>query len=836
MKKFIKMLFAASLVCTFANVGAFAFQEIPKNLPPEVKARLEKLKAGKKKGDDPKKKDKPKFKKYEDVITKKAITKKGVFTTHEVGDKLYYEFDPASFGKEFLWLVQVAKVESGKGLGGLEAQRHVVRFQRLKDNILIRKASYQLRADKGSTEDISVKASSLEAIIASLKIVTFGPKKTPVVEMTSVFKGDLNDFSAKQALNATAIDRKKVFITSVKAFPKNIETRVLATYRSRPPRNVSPQQRARIPASTVTAEIHHSMVALPDKLMRPRYNDRRVGFFSGSYLDFSSKRNIAERVRPIRRWRLEKKNPGAAMSEPVKPIVWYVGRGVPKKYQQATLDGINMWQSAFEAAGFKNGIVGKLAPTQKQDPDWDAEDARYSTVRWLASETRNAFGPHVQDPRTGEILEADVRMFHNVIALLEDWYFIQAGASDPRASKLPLSDSVMQELVRYVVAHEVGHSLGLQHNMLGNNAYPVESYRDQNFVKQFGMSSSIMDYARFNYIAQPGDNVAYIPARVGPYDHFAIEWGYKEFDNAKPVGADSALLNKIAERQLGDPRLRFGSAGRGDPRAQTEDIGDDAIKATTYGILNLERIAGNLVSATAENGKDFSRLNSAYGTLVSQMTRELGHVAGYLGGVEQDNLVSGLTRSDAFRPTSVQKQKEALAFVMKNAFHAQSFLTRRDIAQRIGMNTVVNRVKGSQSSIMRRVLSNAVVRRIGDTEAGGYPVYPAYDIFSATVNGIFTEAYSKNDSPNVFRRNLQRATVDHLIAGLKPARLPPGIPPQFRARFANQSSVDYRSLCRSMLVKLRGDLGKAAGKSKDNMARVHYADLADAITLALAGK
>ncbi len=829
MKKSLRILCGVFLFVLSVN-GVFAFQTIPDNLPPEVKERLEKARAGKQ---DDKKKDKPKFKKYEDVITKKAVTKKGIFTTHEVDDKLYYEFDPKVFGKEFLWLVQIAKVEAGKGLGGMEAKRLVVKFERFKDNILMRKAAYRLRADEGSTEDIAVKASSLEAIVASLKIVTFGPKKTPVVEMTNVFKGDLDDFSPKASLNAAAIDRSKVFITSVKAFPRNIETRVLATFRRRPPRGTSPLTQRGSPG-TVTAELHHSVVALPDRPMRPRYFDQRVGFFNGSYLNFSSNKNVAERVRPIRRWRLEKRNPGAAMSEPVKPIVWYVGRGVPKKYQQATLEGIEMWQPAFEKAGFKNAIIGKLAPTKKEDPNWDAEDARYSVVRWLASETRNAFGPHVQDPRTGEIIEADVRMFHNVIALLEDWYFIQAGASDPRASKLPLDDKLMAELVKYVVAHEVGHSIGLMHNMLGNNAYPVESYRDPEFVKQFGMSSSIMDYARFNYIAQPGDNVAYVPNKVGPYDHFAVEWGYKEFDNSQPVEADRAHLNKIAERQLNDPRLRFGSGFGGDPRAQTEDIGDDAIKATTYGLMNLERIAGMLVGATAESGKDFSRLNSAYGTLVNQMTRELGHVAAYLGGVERDNLVTGLSRSDAFRPTPVAKQKEALAFVMKNAFHAQPFLTRRDIAQRIGMGTIVSRVGGSQSSIMRRMLSSAVVRRIGEMEAGGYTVYPAYDIFSAVTKGIFAEAYSKNDSPDVFRRNLQRATVDHLINGLKPSRIPPGIPAQFRAAFA--VSPDYRALCRSMLVMLQNDLRRASGKSKDNMARVHYADLADAISLALSGK
>ena len=834
MKNLTRVLCVA-VVFVFSLNSVFAFQEIPDNLPDEVKARLKKLQDDKK-GKKGQKKDKPKFKKYEDVITKKAKTKKGVFTTHEVEGKLYYEFDPKLYGKEFLWLVQVAKVETGRGLAGLEANRLIVRFERLEDNILIRNVSHRFRAAKGSTEDIAVKASSIDGIVSSLKIITFGPKKTPVVDMTGIFKGDVAELSPKGALNAIALDRKKVFLRSVKPFKTNIETRVLATFRRRPARPLIsiPGFRPR-PAGTVTAEIHHSMVALPDKPMRPRYNDRRVGFFSGSYLDFSSKKNIAERVRPIRRWRLEKKNPGAALSEPVKPIVWYVGRGVPKKFQKATIEGIEMWQPAFEKAGFKNAIIGKLAPTKKEDPNWDAEDARYATVRWLASEVRNAFGPHVQDPRTGEILEADVRMFHNIIALLEDWYFIQAGASDPRASKLPLSDDVMAELVRYVVAHEVGHSIGLQHNMLGNNAYPVESYRDPNFVKQFGMSSSIMDYARFNYIAQPEDNAVHIPNKVGPYDHFAIEWGYKEFDNSKPVSADRTPLNAIAARQIQDPRLRFGSFG--DPRAQTEDIGDDAIKATTYGLKNLEVIAGKLVGATTESGRDFSRLRTSYGTLVNQMGRELGHVAAYVGGVERDNLVAGLSRADTFRPTPVAKQREALKFVLEHGLHTKPFLLRKDIIQRIGIDSAVGRISGTQGSLVRRILSANTVRRNANLEAGGYQVYPSIEIFDDMRKGVFSEIYEKGKKPDMFRRNLHRSMVDHLAAALKPPARPRGLPPGFPLfLIRGQSSSDYKALCRNTLMQLRGDIGKAAGKSKDKMTQIHYRDLAETINQALSGK
>ncbi|MEZ5347148.1 MAG: zinc-dependent metalloprotease [Pyrinomonadaceae bacterium] len=428
-------------------------------------------------------------------------------------------------------------------------------------------------------------------------------------------------------------------------------------------------------------------------------------------------------------------------------------------------------------------------------------------------------------------------MFHNVVALLEDWYFIQAGASDPRASKLPLSEEVMQELVRYVVAHEVGHSIGLQHNMLGNNAYPVESYRDPNFVKEFGMSSSIMDYARFNYIAQPEDNAIYIPNRVGPYDHFAIEWGYKQFDNTKPISADEAPLNAIAALQLNDARLRFGSGFGGDPRAQTEDIGDDAIKATTYGLKNLERLSGMLISATSQNGKDFSHLNAMYGTLLGQMNRELGHVAAYVGGIERDNLVAGLPRADTFRPTPVAKQKEALSFVIEHGFQTKPFLLNREIIQRIGIDSVVSQISSSQSSLMRRVLNSGVVDRNSSLEAAGYQVYPSVEIFDDVRTGIFAELYGKDKAPDVFRRNLQRATVDHLISAIDKNDAGSNIPAALRALGVQaRTSADYRALCRNMLVKLKADLARVSSKSKDEMTRINYTDLSEVITQALAGK
>ena len=332
----------------------------------------------------------------------------------------------------------------------------------------------------------------------------------------------------------------------------------------------------------MTVVLHHSMIKLPEDPMTPRIFDDRVGFFSVGFTDFGDdSEHAVKNVRYITRWRLEKKKPKAKLSEPVKPIVWYVSREVPAKWQPYVIQGIEAWQPAFEAAGFKNAIIGKLAPTRQEDPDWDPEDARYTTIRWLPSSVPNAFGPHVNDPRTGEILEADVRMFHNVIKLVRDWYFVQASPSDPRAQKLPMPDDLMGELISFVVAHEVGHSLGFPHNMKASSSYSIEQLRDAEFTKTMGTAPSIMDYARFNYVAQPGDGAALLP-QIGAYDHFAVEWGYRQFPGGRGREGRAGADRRAPGRQF-DAAFRKPNP-REDPTQQTEDLGADAVEATRLGL------------------------------------------------------------------------------------------------------------------------------------------------------------------------------------------------------------------------------------------------------------
>ncbi len=779
-------------------------------------------------GDEKKaKKKKSKIKKYADVITKKAITQVGVFTTHQVDEKVYFEIPESQLGREFVWQVKVAGIQTNKGMISADSSRQYVYFERIGNNLLLRARDHSVISKEGEPETFVVNASNLGAVLAKLPIVTFGENKTPVVDVTSIFIGGVKGL---EGLRKGKMDAKASLVKNVKAFERNIEARVLARFSRKDGKE----------KENVTAEIRHSILALPDKPMKPRYYNHRVGFFNANYTDFSGTKNKVETKKFIKRWRLEKKDPAAELSEPKKPITWYVDRGTPTRYIEAVREGIEFWQPAFEAAGFKNAIVAKMAPTIEEDPDWDPEDARYAVVRWVPSTIPNANGPHVADPRTGEIIEADVRMYHNVIKLVEEWYFAQAGATDPRAKKLPLPDDVMSDLVRFVVAHEVGHSIGLHHNMLGSNAYTIEQLRDPEFVAKNGVASSIMDYARFNYVMQPEDGVSPIDYVAGPYDKFAINWGYREFPGDQSAEDEVSLLNKIADRQLTNKAFRwdaYSAGARYDPRIQTEDISNDAIEATRLGMKNLERIMANVVdAATYEDGMTYEEVKVAYRALASQFSREIGHVTKYVGSaVYRNELAQGHEDTSVYISYPMKKQQAAMKFVAENAFKLPAFWNNEEVMKRVGYDFYMDTVSRIGTRPLGALLSSAKIDRLFKFRAAGLETYDPVALFSDVKSAVFEELESRKPDVSAYRRTLQASMVNTLIAGLTPPKEKVKVESRGRGRNRDtaNASEDYKALCRATLVDLQKTLTRVGRKNSGTMSGIHFMNLAGKIKDAL---
>jgi hypothetical protein len=777
---------------------------------------------------------------YDRVITKDAKTTKGLFTVHQIKDRYYYEIPKSELGREFLWNTQIAKNAAGVGYGGSQLTDKVVTWDLKGNRVLLRDVDFSITADPRQPIAAAVKAANNDAIIMSFPVAAFAKDGAPVIEVTRLFTSDVQEFSARQRLGATAVDASRTFIERVSPYPENVEAEVTVTYTRSAAGAGAGGGRGpgggglgggQMRSGSATVVLHHSLVKLPEHPMMARYFDERVGYFTTSTMSFTHDDYKAERVRYIARWRLEKKDPGAAVSEPVKPILYYVDSATPEKWRKWLIKGIEDWNEAFAAAGFKNAIVGKLAPTPEQDPEWSPEDIRHSVIRWLPSTVENASGPHISDPRTGEILNADIQFYHNVMVLARDWYFTQVGPLDPRAQKLPLPDDLMGRLLEYVVAHEVGHTLGFQHNMKASSMYPFDKLRDKEWIHKMGHTPSIMDYSRFNYVAQPEDGIPaedLIP-RIGPYDIWATKWGYSPLSGAKSSDDEKATLDKWAREQDDKPWLRFSTANANgaDPGEETEAVGDaDAVKATALGVKNLQRVAKMLMSATAwKEGNTYEDLSELYGRMVGQWTTEMTHVAGIPGGLNSQEKVVG-QEGRIFSLIPKDKQREAVKFLLDSAFVAPQWMIDEEILRRIEPVGAIERIHNAQNRILTALLASAKFARLMEQETlDGNLAYSPVEFLASVRKGIWKELDGPQVKIDTYRRELQRSYLQLVNAKLNPppAAAAPAFPQQEGGRGAMRppSSGDEKPLYRGELKALSASIAAAIAKTTDHETKAH---------------
>lgn len=780
---------------------------------------------------------------YDKVITKDAKTKSGIFKVHQVKDKFYYEIPKSELGKEFLWVTQIAKTTVGVGYGGQALGNRVVRWEQNENKVFLRNINYSVVADSKTPISEAVRNANNDTILMSFPVAAFGPNnESLVIDVSRLFTTDIQEFSARQRLGATAMDTTRSFIERISPYPTNIEAEATQTYtRAATPAGAGGGNapgggfgQGQMNPGSATVVLHFSMVKLPENPMMPRLFDERVGYFTRSNFDYGLDTQKASERTYITRWRLEKKDPNAAVSEPVKPIVYYIDSATPTKWVPYMIKGVESWQKAFEAAGFKNAIIAKPMPTKAQDPDFSPEDARYSVIRWLPSTTENASGPHIHDPRTGEILESDIQFYHNVMNLAKMWYFVQASPLDKRAQKFPFPDDLMGRLIEYVCAHEVGHTLGFQHNMKASSMYPAEKVRDREWVKKMGHTPTLMDYSRYNYVAQPEDNIDVedlIPG-IGPYDIWATKWGYAPIPNAKTPDEERATLNSWAMEQDKTPWLRFSTADSGgsDPGELTEAVGDaDAVKSTGYGLMNLKRVAKLLVPAsTNEKGMPYDDLAEVYQRMLGQWTLEMNHVAQIVGGYNSQQKHIG---QDGVRFNLIPKarQTEAVKFLSENAFATPTWMIDKEILRKIEPIGELNRIRNAQNSVLNNLLSSARFARLVEQQAiDGNAAYAPDEFLGDVRNAVFSELNAPKVSVDAYRRNLHRAYLD--IANNKlnvPQTVPQGLPAGFAAQFI--SSGDEKAYYRAELRTLSAAISAAIPKAADKATKVHLEGIRDQI-------
>lgn len=715
---------------------------------------------------------------YNNIIRANAITRKGLFTVHKVEDNYYFEIPDSLLGRDILVVCRIAQGAAGvrpeyTGYAGDQIGSTVIRFEKGPGSkLFLRRITYAENA--GDSTDAMFNAvvrSNLQPLVSAFGIGAYTPNgRGSVIEITDYINGDNDIFffnsASKKTMRVGGLLSNMSYIKDINSFPLNVEIRTIKTYRNT------------VTDNTFTMELNTSLVLLPKKPMQKRFADRRIGYFTERYTDYDANPQGVKVVSYIKRWRLEPK-PGdmakymrGELVEPQKPIVYYIDPATPKKWVPYLIQGITDWQAAFEKAGFKNAIQAKEAPTEQENPTWSLEDSRHSAIVYKPSSIANAAGPIITDPRSGEILESHINWYHNLMSILREWYMVQCGPLDPRAQKMQFDDKLMGQLIRSVASHEVGHSLGLTHNYAASSSVPVEKLRDRVWLEANGHTPSIMDYARFNYVAQPQDSVGErgLISRIGIYDHWAIEWGYRLFPEAKNAESEIPVMNRWVVEKLQNEKLRFGSEFTSDdPRTQTEDIGDNAMKAGEYGIRNLQRVVPNLIKWTHQEHENYRSLTQMYNAVISQFDYYLGHALAYVGGM-YETIKSSDQPGAVYDVVPVELQWESMDFLTRHIFTTPTWLLDTAILTRTGKSPsqIVSR---SQNMVLSSLLSNNNLAKMSDAQlVYGKKAYPLINFIDDLDNAMWMELKTY-DTISSYRRNLQQLYVDKLIDLASPVKV-----------------------------------------------------------------